>query len=268
MIMDFSVKDFNVRLRTIRLREAIIAYVISTVLTFYLCSDVLSFTNDQLPLIIFDLFIMIFFVFALSGTRGFKKDLDEVFLPTSIIRIIFLCLANIFFEITIMNLLPIADILLNGLSYYAIGGDSGFDIVAIVLEFILAVFIAPISEELLYRGVLFNRLKIRKGTYWALLISSVIFGIGHYYGEDPLMHVMAAIVFGMLMCALFLKTDNIMMCIAVHFLSNLSVYFSEAGIFNLLFSFQDLVPIVIICLLFSLIFVPAYILYYAHKFNA
>ena len=227
--MDFSVKDFNVRLRTIRLREAIIAYAISTILTLYLLENVFFISNDQMPTIIFDLFMMIFFCFALSGTRGFKKDLDEVFLPTTIIRIIFLCAVNIFFELAL---------------------------------------IAPISEELLYRGVLFNRLKIRKGVYWGLLISSVIFGIGHYYGEDPLMHVISAMIFGMLMCALYLKTDNIMICMAVHFLSNLFVYFNETGIPDLLFSFQSMIPILFICALFSLIFVPAYILYYAHKFNA
>ena len=216
--MDFSVKDFNVRLRTIRLREVIIAYAISTILTLYLLENVFFISNDQMPTIIFDLFMMIFFCFALSGTRGFKKDLDEVFLPTTIIRIIF------------------PDFFFNGASYYAIGMDSGFGILAYVLDFILAVVIAPISEELLYRGVLFNRLKIRKGVYWGLLISSVIFGIGHYYGEDPFMHVISAMIFGMLMCALYLKTDNIMICMAVHFLSNLFVYFNETGIPDLLFS--------------------------------
>ena len=246
--MDFSVKDFNVRLRTIRLREVIIAYAISTILTLYLLENVFFISNDQMPTIIFDLFMMIFFCFALSGTRGFKKDLDEVFLPTTIIRIVFLCAVNIFFELALMNFIPLTDFFFNGASYYAIGMDSGFGILAYVLDFILAVVIAPISEELLYRGVLFNRLKIRKGVYWGLLISSVIFG--------------------MLMCALYLKTDNIMICMAVHFLSNLFVYFNETGIPDLLFSFQSMIPILFICSLFSLIFVPAYILYYAHKFNA
>lgn len=268
MIMDFSVKDFNVRLRTIRLREVIIAYAISTILTLYLLENVFFISNDQMPTIIFDLFMMIFFCFALSGTRGFKKDLDEVFLPTTIIRIVFLCAVNIFFELALMNFIPLTDFFFNGASYYAIGMDSGFGILAYVLDFILAVVIAPISEELLYRGVLFNRLKIRKGVYWGLLISSIIFGIGHYYGEDPFMHVISAMIFGMLMCALYLKTDNIMICMAVHFLSNLFVYFSETGIPDLLFSFQNMIPILFICALFSLIFVPAYILYYAHKFNA
>ena len=221
--MDFSVKDFNVRLRTIRLREVIIAYAISTILTLYLLENVFFISNDQMPTIIFDLFMMIFFCFALSGTRGFKKDLDEVFLPTTIIRIVFLCAVNIFFELALMNFIPLTDFFFNGASYYAIGMDSGFGILAYILDFILAVVIAPISEELLYRGVLFNR---------------------------------------------YLKTDNIMICMAVHFLSNLFVYFNETGIPDLLFSFQSMIPILFICALFSLIFVPAYILYYAHKFNA
>ena len=266
--MDFSVKDFNVRLRTIRLREALVAYVLFSILTAYLCGNVFFITDDQLPNIIFDLFIMLFFVFALAGTRGFKKDLDEVFRPITLIGIIFLTFVNFFFQIAIMNFMSFADLILNGPVYYAIGSDSGFDVIGFVLQFILAIIIAPISEELLYRGVFFNRLKIRTGVYWALLISSAIFGIGHYYGEDPLMHVIWAMIFGMLMCTLYLKTDNIMICMAVHVLSNLSVYFSEAGFFDLLFSFNGLSLIFVIFSLFSLVFVPVYILYYAHKFNS
>ena len=55
--MDFSVKDFNVRLRTIRLREVIIAYAISTILSLYLLENVFFISNDQMPTIIFDLFM-------------------------------------------------------------------------------------------------------------------------------------------------------------------------------------------------------------------
>lgn len=266
--MDFSVNDFNVRLRTIRLREAFVAYVISFFLTAYVCSNDLFIGNDQLPAIIFDLFIMVFFVFALLGTRGFKKDLEEVFSPASIIRIIFLCLVYLFFELVLMNFDALADIFLNCAGYNSIGMSSGFDVLTFVLEFILAVLIAPVSEELLYRGVLFNRLKIRKGVYWAMIISSLIFGIGHYYGQDPLMHVVSATVFGMFMCALYLKSDNIMMCMGVHLLSNLSIYITDTGIINFLLSFQSLLPIFKGCFAFSLIFLPAYIIYYAHKHNS
>ena len=166
--MDFSVKDFNVRLRTIKIWEAAIAIFVSLFLTILVCNFLLI-TNDQLPSIIFDLFIMIFFVFALLGTRGFKKDLDEVLSPLSIFRIVLLCVIYSFFEIVLLNFIPLTSVYLSSSGYNALGASSGFNIVTIVLEFILTVFIAPIAEELLFRAVLFNRLKIRRGVYFGLL---------------------------------------------------------------------------------------------------
>lgn len=78
------------------------------------------------------------------------------------------------------------------------------------------VIVAPISEELLFRGVFLNRLKLFVPTSFAVLISSILFGAMHHYGS-----VISAIVFGVCMCILYLKTQNILVCILAHFLNNL-----------------------------------------------
>jgi membrane protease YdiL (CAAX protease family) len=70
-------------------------------------------------------------------------------------------------------------------------------------------------EELIFRGVLFNRLKIRVGILPAMLISSFIFGIGHSYGS-----ITSAFLFGICMCILYMKTDNILVPMSVHFINN------------------------------------------------
>ena len=72
--MDFDVKDFNVRLRTIKIRELVLACVIAFILTVLL---VVVFPpladNDELIIFPLFLFILLFFAWALKGTYGLGK---------------------------------------------------------------------------------------------------------------------------------------------------------------------------------------------------
>jgi membrane protease YdiL (CAAX protease family) len=45
---------------------------------------------------------------------------------------------------------------------------------------VLSVLIAPISEELLFRGFLFRSLRYRRGFLLSALVPSVLFGLAHY----------------------------------------------------------------------------------------
>ncbi|MCR5027475.1 MAG: CPBP family intramembrane metalloprotease [Methanobrevibacter sp.] len=78
------------------------------------------------------------------------------------------------------------------------------------------IIISPISEELLFRGVFLNRLKLVVPTSFAIAITSILFGSIHSYGS-----IISAFVFGVCMCIVYLKTENIMVCIFAHFLNNL-----------------------------------------------
>jgi hypothetical protein len=86
---------------------------------------------------------------------------------------------------------------------------------AFLFSAIASIIFAPIIEELIFRGVLFNRLKIRTGIIPAMLISSFLFAIGHDFGG-----ITSAFLFGICMCILYLKTDNILIPMSVHFLNN------------------------------------------------
>jgi membrane protease YdiL (CAAX protease family) len=108
------------------------------------------------------------------------------------------------------------------MGFYDPSWISGFDIDtvditagAILFEIVSSVIFAPLMEELIFRGVLFNRLKIRVGILPAMLISSFIFGIGHSYGS-----ITSAFLFGICMCILYMKTDNILVPMSVHFINN------------------------------------------------
>ena len=266
--MDFSVKDFNVRLRTITLLEAGIAIVICLFLAGYIY-DFIGFQNDEFFTIIFDLCIMGFFAIACIGTRGFTKDVNKVFEFGNAFKIVALAIINFIFCTILVNLCASAGFVftISPPSFLMAAGTGFTDPLTLFLGFIAAVFIAPIAEELLFRGVIFNRLKIRKGAPFAIVVSSIIFGSLHFYGGAPLLHVMTATIFGMLMCVFYMKYDNILMNITVHFLGNLLVYINDYTPLLLILRYDPFATITGLLCLFSVFFVPIYIIYYARKFN-
>lgn len=93
------------------------------------------------------------------------------------------------------------------------------------LDFISAVVLAPICEELIFRGFIFNKMLIRFSPARAVLISSVIFGALHLTtGISP-------ILVGMVLCVIFMKYGSLLPCMIIHSLHNLVVvllkYFSS-----------------------------------------
>ncbi|KGM96578.1 CAAX protease [Clostridium novyi A str. 4552] len=85
-----------------------------------------------------------------------------------------------------------------------------------VYEFILVVILAPIVEELIFRGVILNRLKIRWGVGPAIILSSIFFGILHMN-----LAVIGAFLFGVMMCVVYMKTKNIFITMYIHCVNNL-----------------------------------------------
>lgn len=83
-----------------------------------------------------------------------------------------------------------------------------------VYVFLNLVIFTPIFEELLFRRIIFSGLKSNYNTVTALLLSSLLFGIFHIDFLD-------ATVFGLWLGWIFLKTNNILLCIIVHSVCNL-----------------------------------------------
>jgi membrane protease YdiL (CAAX protease family) len=88
------------------------------------------------------------------------------------------------------------------------------------MEFIIVVFMAPIVEEFLFRGVLLHRFTIKWGVKWAILISSIIFAVLH---SD----IIGAFTFALVMCILYIKTASILVPILAHMVNNLLAYGME-----------------------------------------
>ncbi len=83
--------------------------------------------------------------------------------------------------------------------------------------FVLIVIAAPLSEELLFRGLLFSRLMAKWGAARAMIVSSLAFGLLH-------LNPIGASVFGMVACVLYLRTRTLLAPMALHALNNLMVW--------------------------------------------
>ena len=91
--------------------------------------------------------------------------------------------------------------------------------------------ISGFVEEILFRGVLFRVLEEYLGTAWALLVSALIFGLGHLLNPDANLVAALAIAAGpsVLLAAAFILTRRLWLSIGIHFAAN----FVELGLFGL-----------------------------------
>jgi membrane protease YdiL (CAAX protease family) len=98
-----------------------------------------------------------------------------------------------------------------------------------VAAFVVCVM-APLAEELLFRGFIFPALLPRLGVIAAALVSGAIFGgihITNYVGEPTRLaaaSIITLITLGTLFALLFWKTGSLLPCIALHAINNSVAY--------------------------------------------
>jgi hypothetical protein len=84
-----------------------------------------------------------------------------------------------------------------------------------LLNLIVLIVVAPIAEELIFRGILFQRWATKWGVTRSLIVSSLLFGILHA-------NIIGLSVFGLMMALLYIKTRTLIVPIACHALNNLA----------------------------------------------
>lgn len=180
--------------------------------------------------------LIFYFIYRLRFfSEEFKKDFSNIFLKITPKSLVTIVLVNVFFSYGMLYLSNFALDYIPGLSAFV--ASSVFPLVAVnslvpIGGLISTIIISPISEELLFRGVFLNRLKLIVPTSFAIAITSILFGALHSYGS-----IISAVVFGVCMCIIYLKTRNILTCIFAHFLNNLLaeiLYYADYG--NLIFT--------------------------------
>lgn len=101
-----------------------------------------------------------------------------------------------------------------------------------LISLISLAVIPAICEELIFRGIITSALK-EKGQWFAVILSSVMFAIFHFSPSQ----LIYPICFGVILAIVYLKTNNIIFPILLHFINNaltLSIqYFSNSsGVFT------------------------------------
>ncbi len=195
---------FNDKLKKITLKELLSLIIILFVIQYFI---------NALNIIHIDsfwiyIFIIFYFIFKLRAEIfSVKDDMLEAFSPDILKTVLAVVILNIFFSYGMLYL-----------------SNSILDFVPSVNLFnsfltgslIATIFISPISEELIFRGVFLNRLQLAVPVVFAVLISSLLFAALHNFGS-----IFSAFIFGVCIAILYLKTDNIFVPILAHFLNNL-----------------------------------------------
>lgn len=89
---------------------------------------------------------------------------------------------------------------------------------AVPIQILLIVIVAPVSEEICFRGMLFGGLRTRLPRLAAALISALIFGGLH--ALTGISAVPPLIAFGFVLALLYEKTGSIVPGIVLHMLNN------------------------------------------------
>lgn len=98
-----------------------------------------------------------------------------------------------------------------------LGADRGpVPLVAVAL---LLTVVAPIAEELFFRGYFFVALRNWRGPWLAAVITGLVFGAAHA-GAGPILLTVPLAVLGSVLCLLYWRTGSLLPCISLHSLNN------------------------------------------------
>ena len=232
---------FNDKLKQITLKE-----ILSLIIVLFLIQYLFNWLNIvHIDAVWIYILVIFYFAFRLKDVIvNVGEDIMEVFSPNLLKICLIVVFLNIFFS---YGMLYFSNFVLNIVS------DANIFNSFLTTGLLATIFISPISEELIFRGVFLNRIKLIVPTTFAVLISSLLFASLHSFGS-----IFSAFIFGICVAILYLKTDNIFVPIFVHFLNNLFaeiIRFSDLN--NLLFTNTSVIAAmsVLAAVSFAVIFV-------------
>jgi membrane protease YdiL (CAAX protease family) len=101
-------------------------------------------------------------------------------------------------------------------------------VLLLVLSALLTTVIAPICEEMLFRGYIFGALSKWRGWLPGAAITGILFGAVHV-GSAPVVDLVPLAGLGFFLCVLYRRTGSLYPCIATHSLNNSLAFVSLEG---------------------------------------
>jgi hypothetical protein len=96
----------------------------------------------------------------------------------------------------------------------------------LALSALLTCVIAPVCEEFLFRGFVFQALRNWRGPWLGALLTGLLFGAFHI-GSAPAVDLVPLAALGFALCFLYWRTGSLYPCIAAHALNNSIAYGSQ-----------------------------------------
>lgn len=195
---------FNDKLKEITLKEVLILIILLFIIQYIFN----SLNIVHIDVVWIYILLIFYFIFKLK-TELFliTDDISSVFSGNILKSILVIVCLNIFFS---YGMLYLSDVILKNVNSFNLFNTF------LPYSFLATIIVSPISEELIFRGVFLNRLKLIVPTTFAVLISSLLFASLHGFGS-----IFSAFIFAVCIAILYLKTDNIFVPICAHFLNNL-----------------------------------------------
>lgn len=206
----------------IKIRRLALIYFLTIFCTIFILAAIESFANvnigDDLYFCATYPFIIIWFFRCFKKQNNTIKDFTSNFRQNMQWKEVFLI---IFFNI----LLSISSVLILLYFLSKTGSDLFKDILnepnqipsGTIFAFFSSVIFAPMVEEIMFRGIVLHRLKIKWGINVSILVSSILFGLLHGFSG-----FLSATIFGICMSLILIRTNKIIIPITIHFFNNLA----------------------------------------------
>lgn len=112
--------------------------------------------------------------------------------------------------------------------FFSYSAPRQFPGIGVVLGFLCCCLGAAISEEVLFRGLIFSVLRKSFSLKKAILLSAALFGLRHglnlLFAPGTPVSTLGQVFFtffaGIYLCAVYVKTGNLRICMTIHFLEN------------------------------------------------
>lgn len=163
--------------------------------------------------------VVLWLFFIIRKKKVFREASLCKFEANKVLPIILLGIAAAFFISCALTLLPLPESLMEAYMESSQGLTSG----SLPVIFISTVIVAPIVEEVVFRGLVLSRLKKAMNVWVAVVISSLLFGLMH----AQLLWVIYAFALGMLLAIVAERLNSIGASIILHMAFNLVGVFGE-----------------------------------------
>ncbi len=163
--------------------------------------------------------VVLWLFFIIRKKKVFREASLRKFEANKVLPIILLGIAAAFFISCALTLLPLPESLMEAYMESSQGLTSG----SLPVIFISTVIVAPIVEEVVFRGLVLSRLKKAMNVWVAVVISSLLFGLMH----AQLLWVIYAFALGMLLAIVAERLNSIGASIILHMAFNLVGVFGE-----------------------------------------